>query len=158
MLWYEFGHCLAAKGTQTWMVLGIIWGNFFKDTNAADPPQAYRQEMTKQTHSLPGTSDSSHLVSVTVFKTLWPNNNNLVILIMTEVPKMKTEIQRLPFQTLEGLPEGRWETERGKMGREGHDSVMRERGRELTERKRNPEGEEGGKFRSENGQIFSRTV
>lgn len=49
---------------------------------------------------------------------------------MTEVPKPKMEIQRSSFKTLEGLPEGGWETEKGKMGREGHDSVMRGRERD----------------------------
>lgn len=76
---------------------------------------------------------------------------------MTDVPKPKTEIQRLSFKTLEGLPEGRWGTERGKTGRASRDSVLRGCEREMTERERNFKGEEGGKFRSENGQIFSRT-
>lgn len=77
---------------------------------------------------------------------------------MTDVPQPKTEVQWLSFKTLESLPEGRWGTERGQTGRESHDSVLRGRERELPERKRNPKGEEGGKFRSENRQIFSRTV
>lgn len=108
--------------------------------------------------SIPGTSDSPHLVSVTVFKTMWTNNNNLVILIYDWSSEAKDGNPAVIFQDIGGFAWGRMGNRERKDGKRrpwfSHEGTWKG----LTERKRNPKGEEGGKFRSENGQIFSRTV